>query len=111
MSTYLLAESLHIDFGQLLALHEALDPSIQRSYRRRFRYGGELGWVWRPANILHIGIHDVLSCGCGKNWLGVDGGESSSFGDDKGGRDMGVEARKDSRGGRNLNLADAGCER
>jgi hypothetical protein len=35
---YLLAEPLYIDLRQLLALHEALDPSVKGWYRRRFRY-------------------------------------------------------------------------
>jgi hypothetical protein len=52
----LVAQSLDISLGQLLALHQALDPPIQRGN------GGGLGrdrrYVGRhPSHVLHIGIH------------------------------------------------------
>lgn len=56
VETYLLAESLNIDLGQLLAGHQALNPAVQGRDAGRL----ERGWCQicgGSPNVLHVRIH------------------------------------------------------
>lgn len=55
--THLLAKSLHIGFGQLFTLHEALDPTIKGGDGRWLRGRGWRMGLRDSAHVLHVGIH------------------------------------------------------
>jgi hypothetical protein len=57
--TYLLAEPLYVDLGQLLAGHQALNPPIKSWYGRGLSCRRESRRFRRSANIFHICIHGV----------------------------------------------------
>ena len=63
-SSHLVAESLDISLGKLLAGHQALNPPVERGNR-----GGlvlnrrDVGR--RPSDVLHIGIHGECRVGSG----------------------------------------------
>lgn len=55
-NSHLVAESLNVHLGQLLAVHQALDPAVEGSDGRRL--GLDRGQVGRDApDILHVGVH------------------------------------------------------
>lgn len=53
---HLVAEPLHVGLGQLLAVHQALNPAVERRDRGGLAlHGRHLGR--RPADVLHVGVH------------------------------------------------------
>lgn len=52
----LLAQSLDVGLGQLLAGHQGLNPAVEGRNRRRVG-GRRHGVVWLCADIFHVGVH------------------------------------------------------
>lgn len=59
---HLIAESLDVGLGQLFAVHQALDPTVECGDRGGLVLDGRhVGGC--PSDVLHVGVHDVR-CRC-----------------------------------------------
>lgn len=78
-----IAKSPHVILRQLLALHQSLDPAIQRRDGTRVRRRREAVWLWRSRR---IDLHVIFHC-CNGNetiWLRLVRGHANTSRDLRG---------------------------